>query len=193
MCPLSHGSCTHLYGLFSMKKIQRKNIRDWLLISVILLGLSACTSLGFEDKYPRHSFSFDTLYDAPDAEVLDYQYGTSRQFGTHADNERVALGQVFRAWDTTGAMPRGEFLIVKWRIKNPGNPSQYIGYYEDQVDLRKRLPADITGHRVHFVIKGPQLYVYLISPGLKLASEPAGPVRMYPSRKQIQIYPDQPK
>ena len=143
------------------------------------------------DNYPMHSFSFDTDEDSPDAEVLDYEYGTSRQFGTHANKERVAMGQVFPAWNTSGHMPRGDTLTVKWRIKNPKNRMEYIGYYEDKVDLRKRLPADITGLRVHFVVKGSQLYVYLISPDLKLTSEPVGPVRMYPSQKQVQIYPDQ--
>jgi len=145
------------------------------------------------DNNPRHSFSFDTRHDSPDAEVLDYEYGSSRQFGTHANKELVEMGQDFSAWNTTGNMPRGEFLSVKWRIKDPVNPSKYIGYYEDKVDLRKRLPADITGFRVHFVIKGSQLYVYLISPELKNTSEPAGPVRMYRLHKQIQIYPEQAK
>lgn len=144
------------------------------------------------DKHPMHSFSFDTRHDSPDAEVLDYQYGSSRQFGTYADQERVAMGQVFPSDNIFGAMPRGDFLYVKWRIKNRTKPWEYIGTYEDKVDLKTRLPADITGLRVHFVIKGSQLYVYLISPpdGHPL---PAGPVRQYSSQKQVQIYPDQPK
>jgi len=33
------------------------------------------------DNYPRHSFSFDTRHDSPDAEVLDYRYGTSNHEG----------------------------------------------------------------------------------------------------------------
>lgn len=145
------------------------------------------------DSYPMHSFSFDTHHDSPDAEVLDYEYGSTRQFGTHANKELVEMGEHFAYGGTTGRMPRGDFLSVKWRIKNQMRPSEYIGYYEDKVDLRKRLPADITGLRIHFVIKGSQLYVYLISPELKNASEPAGPVREYLSQKQIQIYPDQVK
>lgn len=145
------------------------------------------------DKHPRHSFSFDTRHDSPDAEVLDYQYGSSRQDGTYANKERVAMGEDFPSERISGAMPRGDFLYVKWRIKNRMKPWEYIGTYEDKVDLKTRLPADITGLRVHFVIKGSQLYVYLISPGLKPKSEPAGPVREYSSQKQVQIYPDQQK
>lgn len=197
-----------------MIKIKLTNLHFWLLISVTLFGLNACVALGFKEKYVWHSFSFDTQHDSPDAEVLDYQYGssrndpppfpqqrmamgqhygTSKREGIHPDKERIAMGQNFAYYDTSGYLPVGDFLYVNWRIKNPIRFWEYIGYYEDKVDLKKRLPADITNHRIHFVIKGPQLYVYLILPGLKAASEPTGPVRMYPLQKQIQIYPDQPK
>ncbi len=131
-----------------------------------------------------HSFSFNTIKDSPDAEVLDYQYGSSRQFGTHANKEKVQLGQVFLQWNTTGVMPRGEFLYVKWRMKQSGE------VYEDTVDLRARLPADMTDHRIHFVIKGSQLYVYVISPEKLPGSSPPGPLRTYRDLKQLQIYPD---
>ena len=86
-------------------------------------------------------------------------------------------------------MLRGDFLYVKWRIKSTGM------VYEDTVDLRNRLPADIKDHRVTFIIRGPQLYVYLIPPeGRKRAKgkPPNGP-RMYEDLDTVTIYPDQPK
>ncbi len=135
----------------------------------------------------NHHFSFDALEDSPGVEVLDYQYGTGRQFGTRAEKERVALGQVFSGWNTYGAMPRGDFLYVKWRIKQSGQ------ICEDKVDLTPRLPANIADLRIHFVVKASQLYVYLISPGKRPASWPVGPVRAYEYQQQVQIYPDQPK
>lgn len=176
-----------------MKKIQLGNLLKWILIGVIIYGCTGCSLGGTVGNHPLHSFSFDTNEDSPDAEVLDYEYGTNRQVGTYANKERVAMGQHFAYGGSAGRIPRGDFLSVKWRIKNPANPTKYIGYYGDKVDLRKRLPDDITGLRVHFVIKGPQLYVYLISRELKLATEPAGPVREYSLQKQVQIYPDQAK
>lgn len=164
-------------------------------LTLLQFCLTGC-SLGvgvFADKYPFHSFSFDTRHDSSDTEVLDYEYGTGRQFGTHANQEMVAMGTDFSQWSTTGHMPRGDFLYVKWRVMNRKRPPEYADIYEDRVDLRSRLPFNLTGYRVHFVIKGPQLYVYLISPELKSASEPAGPVREYAAHKQVQIYPDQQK
>jgi hypothetical protein len=135
----------------------------------------------------NHAFSFDTISDSPDITVLDYQYGSSRQFATHPEKERVELGQTFSRGGLFGAMPRGEFLYVKWRIKSSGE------IFEDKVDLRSRLPADIEGLRIHFVIRGSQLYVYLIWPPDGHPFLPKGPVKGYALQKQMQIYPDQPK
>ena len=137
------------------------------------------------DNYPMHSFSFDARHDSPDIEVLDYQYGNIRHVGTSANKESISLGESFPATNTSGPMPRGEFLFVKWRIKKTGE------IYQDKVDLTARLPANIEGLRVHFVVKGKQLCVYLIWPpdGHPLPGE--GLVKQYSSLKQIQIYPDQ--
>jgi hypothetical protein len=86
-----------------------------------------------------------------------------------------------------GEMRRGDFLYVKWRIKSTGQ------VYEDIVDLRHRLPADITNHRIHFIIKGPQLYVYLITPERRPPDVlPNGP-RPYQYLRTITIYPEQAK
>lgn len=135
----------------------------------------------------NHSFSFDARHDSPDIEVLDYQYGDGTQFGTHADKERILLGENFPSDDISGVMPRGDTLYVKWRDKHTHH------VYEDKVDLKHRLPRDITDMRIHFLINGSQLYVYLIYPGLKDASVPEGPVKTYRHQKQVQIYPDLPK
>lgn len=172
-----------------MKKTQLRSLKC-LFVSVMLLGLTACAAGG---TMVHHSFSFDTIEDSPDAEVLDYQYGDGRQDGTHADKERVALGQVFPADNISGVIPRGDFLYVKWRVKKPGSQTEYLGPYEDKVDLRSRLPADITGLRIHFVIRGPQLYVYLIWPYDPKHEYPLGELKEFGRVKQVQIYPDQPK
>lgn len=147
-----------------------------------------------KDSYPVHTFSFDTLHDSPDVDVLDYQYSNSRHVGVSPERERVNKGQGFCCENISGSILRGDFLYVKWRVKKPGAPSpEYLGTYEDRVDLRPRLPADITDLRIHFVIRGAQLYVYLIWPELKDASVPEGPIKMYRHQKQVQIYPDQTK
>ena len=157
----------------------------WMVVVIMQLALISCAK---GEEMVRHSFSFITIVDSPDAEVLDFQYGSSRQFGTHANKERVQLGQVFPQWSISGVMPKGEFLYVKWRLKSSGQ------VYEDKVDLTTRLPADITGYGIHFVIKGTQLYVYLIPPP---GVWPAGAIARAMKEdaaasylKQHQIYPD---
>ncbi len=75
-------------------------------------------------------------------------------------------------------------LYVKWRDKHTHQ------VYQDKVDLKSRMPQDISDLTVYFLIKGLQLYVYLIYPGLKEAFVPEGPVITYRHQKQVQIYPD---
>jgi len=89
----------------------------WFAFAIIQLALFSRAMGG---DMVKHSFSFDTRIDSPDAEVLDYQYGSSGQFGTHANKEMVQRGRVFGQWNTTGVMPKGEFLYVKWRLKSSG-------------------------------------------------------------------------
>lgn len=147
-----------------------------------------------KDSYPAHTFSFDTRQDSPDIEVLDYQYSNSRHEGVRANKDRIAMGDTFNGQGISGSILRGDFLYVKWRVKKPSTLlPEYLGTYEDRVDLKSRLPADITNLEIHFVIRGVQLYVYLIWPGLKDASVPEGPIKMFRLQKQVQIYPDQAK
>jgi hypothetical protein len=100
-----------------------------------------------------HSFSFDAFLDSPDVEILDYQYGSSRQFATYANKEEVMRGDTFPAWGTYGAMPRGDYLYVKWRIKSSKEN------YEDRVDFRNRLPKNTRNYEIHFVAKESQRWV----------------------------------
>jgi len=86
-----------------------------------------------------------------------------------------------------GPIQRGDFLYVKWREKSTGS------IYEDTVDLRQRLPADIKDHRIHFMIRGPQLYVFLISPQRRpTGTKPTGP-EVYSRYSTVLIYPDRGK
>jgi hypothetical protein len=60
-----------------------------------------------------HSFSFDMHNDSPDMEVLDYQYGSSRQTATCMHQGMVKRGVGIKQHSIGGFMPRGEFLYVK--------------------------------------------------------------------------------
>ena len=134
-----------------------------------------------------HAFGFDMWYDGQDAEVLDYRYGESK-LPVRAPEAAVREGKPLMSTYVSGPMRRGESLYVKWRNKNTGE------IYEDTVDLRERLPEEIAGHKIHFMIKGAQLYVYLISLRERRVPEaPAEGPRMYRSFKTLIIYPDQPK
>src|SRR5438128_7415003 len=106
--------------------------------------------------FVEHAFSFDAPNDSRDVEILDYRYGDSGIPATHADEKSRREGRVRQYVNVNGSMLRGDFLYVKWRIKTSG------AVFEDTVDLRRGLPADLKDHRIHFIVDGSQLYVYLI-------------------------------
>lgn len=81
-------------------------------------------------------------------------------------------------------MPIGDYLYVKWRLKETGE------VYEDTVDLRQRLPKDISEHRIYFDIQGAQLHVYLVSPDFLPKGAPRNSLRMYPHNRVMALYPD---
>lgn len=146
------------------------------------MALTACVSSG---GVFVHSFSFDTLKDGQDAEIIDYRYGTSK-LPVRAPEWAVNEGKTLTFNSVSGAMAKGDSIYVKWRIKSTGQ------VYEDAVDLRQRLPADITNHRIHFIVRGPQLYVYLVTPEKRHPdTSPIGP-GMYSNLRVITIYPDAP-
>lgn len=150
----------------------------------VLAACIALASCATGSMLVEHGFNFDARQDRPEVEVLDYRYGDSRQPGARANPARVAEGRIAQQWGVYGAMLRGDSLYVKWRIKATGK------VHEDTVDLRSRLPADIYDHRIHFAIKGSQLYVYLVSPEPRPPDmAPNGP-RAYHESKVFTIYPD---
>ena len=148
------------------------------LISLVIFLIAGCVSWKYDMVF--HSFQFDLDIHSPNMEVLDYQYGSSRQFCTYKEFEGPILKR-----SIAGGIARGEFLYVKWRDKQSGQ------VFEDRVDFSGRLPAKLTGYIVTFFVKGPQLYVYLLSPhkDRRPSSWPEGPMKLFRSLKQYEIYP----
>jgi hypothetical protein len=101
-----------------------------------------------------HHFSFD--YN-PKVEVLNYQYGDPAH-GDHAPEWQLAKGHISQGTSIHGHIYLADYLYVKWRVL-PDGP-----VYEDRVDLKRKLPSDMTDQHVYFFIEGPQLNIYLISP-----------------------------
>ncbi len=170
-----------------------RTVFHWLLILLVIIiqfTLQACVSGG--QKRVDHTFSFDTLRDSPEIEVLDYQYGncdTKSPIVLCADREDVSRGRVFAGGSVSVIYPPPASLYVKWRIKETGQ------VYEDRVDLTKRLPADMTRYRIHLVVRGEQLYIFLLPPSSGWPVSLKNPISAGTSayiRKYL-IYPDNPK
>jgi len=138
--------------------------RAWVgLLALFLAGLLAACATG--PRLVPHAFSFDGRKDGwhETVDLLAYSYGD--QYHMVRNSLESPRSQVFpgrtalpSGTGVNGPMPVGEFLYVKWRIKATGE------VFEDRVDLRGRLPKDMSDHELTFVIDGQQLYLYIMTP-----------------------------
>lgn len=142
---------------------------------------SACAT---DAQIVDHSFAFDARRDSPGVEVLDYRYGDSDLPGASNPDYIRKEGRSLQRQGVTGPMRKGSFLYVKWRTLADNK------VYEETVDLRKRLPSDITDCEIYFLIKGPQLYVYLVTPQPRPDGVPPNGPRKFHDRKVLTIYPN---
>lgn len=59
----------------------------WLIIAIAVVVLVGCANA---QELVSHGFAFDFIDDSPDAELIDYRYGTSY----YGRSERASLGRV---------------------------------------------------------------------------------------------------
>lgn len=144
----------------TVNKVLKRSWRGWMALWVLAL-LTACAS---GPKLVSHAFSFNGLNDkwAESVDLLAYAYGDGyHKVRDDLSDPRASLfvGKPSLPGNSVnGPMPLGEFLYAKWRLKTSGEVR------EQRVDLRGRLPQDMTDHELTFVIDGRQLYVYVVTP-----------------------------
>jgi hypothetical protein len=133
-----------------------------------------------------HAFGFDALQDSPGIEIVYYRYGNTNAPFISAKMAIRQFGKSMQGTNINGPMPLGDTLYVKWRIKATGQE------FEDTVDLKSRLPSNMTNQRIHFSVKESQLFVYVIDPVPRPADWPVVGPRKFQYEKVRQIYPDAP-
>lgn len=157
----------------------RRLIAGFLALAMVL-SITACAT---KPALVWHQFSFDGWFDgwAKQVDLLEYSYGDQYRMVKQKAESGKALG--YRG-NVNGPMPVGDFLYVKWRLKETGE------VLEDRVELRGVLPKDMSGHSVTFVIDGRQLYVYVMTPQARDSKLPR-PLKTYLSRcnETYEIYP----
>lgn len=160
-----------------------------LVIGLVAM-LSGCAT---GPRQVLHSFSFNGQNDgwAKSIDLLAYSYGD--QYRMVKNDVADPRSPVFKgmselppASSVSGFIPVGEFLQVKWRIKATGE------VLEDRVELRGRLPPDMSNHGVTFVIDGRQLYVFVITPTPITVNLPKPPKKAWRSAYRVtyEIYPN---
>jgi hypothetical protein len=163
----------------------KKNHVFVLLVAIMLLYAVHACAITERDFH----FEFGMLDPNKDVEILNWRYGDSKLPYTHASKVYLGTGHIPQADNTGGPFPPGDVLYVKWRVLSTGK------VHEDTADLHNSLPWNMNGKIIHFAVKGPQLYVYLIQgidskEQLHAPGAPDCPTKLYKDFKCSRIYPD---
>ena len=153
------------------------------LTLLLVLVLTACAvQPPTGPKLIDHTFGFDARVDSRDVDILAFKYGVGGTPQTQApfwkDEKDPRQGT-----NTNGPMPLGDTLYVKWRTRSTNE------VFEDLVNLKPLLPADMNRQRIYFVVQGKQLFVYRIEPIPRPADWPVVGPRKFQYEKAHQIYP----
>jgi hypothetical protein len=142
--------------------------RQWLALTLLVVMAGCATG----PKVVSHGFNFNGLNDrwAESVDLLAYAYGDG--YDKVRDDLEKPRSPLFagkpslpKGESIYGPIPVGSYLYVKWRLKASGE------VLEQRVDLRDRLPQDMSGHELTFVIEGRQLYVYVVTPRRKKSAD----------------------
>ena len=162
----------------------------WFAAVFLGLMLAACAT---GPKLVAHSFNFSGRDDGwmNSVALLAYAYG-DQYYRVRNDIDKPRSG-VFAGKDrlppsdsVSGPMPVGDFLYVKWRLLETGE------VLEKKVDLKGRLPSNMTNHELTFAIDGRELYVYVVTPQRQSLGVKQRTHRNWTSRYRVtyQIFPD---
>lgn len=160
--------------------------------AIVLLVLFAMYLLS-SVLYMHRDFNleFGVLDPNLDAEILDYKYGTSTMYFTHADEGYVKSGHIPQATNIHANFPPGDVLYVKWRNIGSGK------IYETTADLTHKLPYFMNGNTIHFSVNGAHLYVYMVEGGragghIRHSTNAEDcPLRLYKMYRCKMLYPDE--
>jgi hypothetical protein len=131
------------------------------------VALTACASA---PKIALHTFTCNGYSDSnrwiEKVDLLAYSYGDqgSNQLRDTVENPRTKwlldnVGKTsLSCGGVVGYIPVGDFLYVKWRIKETDE------VLEERVDLKERLPQKMDHHKLTFSIDERQLHVYVVTP-----------------------------
>jgi hypothetical protein len=145
---------------------------------LLIVAVAGCATSSSRVGLIDHGFAFDARLDSPGVTVLNYSYSARS-----APEWAVKEGRCPQFDNANLAMPAGGKIYVKWTVNATGE------ILEQTIDLDDRLPRDMANHKIYFVIKRRQLFVYVITPKLRKQDEPIIGPNKYRYYKVLQVHP----
>jgi hypothetical protein len=128
-------------------------------VLLLVVGFLQFTLVGcaMAQKMAYQTIEFNTSTESTDVDILDWQYGEhgyvdeNHQRLPRASKSSVEKGEPQGGGGHTGVMPVGDFLYVKWRVKNTGE------LHEVRASLVNKLPLNMHNYTIHWLVKDSQL------------------------------------
>lgn len=149
------------------------------LLALVVYAAEVRSSRGAE-----YQFTFGGAGENQGVEILNYRYGNSKMAFTSPADWELAKGHIAQGGGAYAHFKVDTPLYVKWRVLSTGKE------YSDTVDLKGRLPSDMSNKNLHFTIQTTQLNVYVIEKHGHKPEGPDCPVRTYFDHGCTRIYPD---
>ncbi len=141
-------------------------LRSMAIVALLAMigGLGACATAQSREVF--HGLHFDAFADGQNIEILAHRYGSKENpiiiNPTPAD---IAFGPRQRQ-GSSGGYRIGDELYVKWRDKATNK------VYEETFILKGKLPVDMNGVRITFLIRENRMVVYVVLDAARLRTEP---------------------
>jgi hypothetical protein len=132
------------------------NKRRWVSVAAaafLLWAAALVAGCATQQKFSIYFLQYNSAADAPDQVLLAYRYGPVNP--THGVSLQGVAGSLpLRSVNTGGNLPIAEVLYVRWRSSVSGRE------YEQTVDLRGKLPDNLEGSAIAFVLGEGTVSVY---------------------------------
>lgn len=163
-----------------------------ILLVITVISLIACTHTPSVSRCPdnnrvNQAFSFGGDGENQDIEILKVYYGIPGCPPNYDSEKLLVNGKTLQGTNIVGGPARRAWTLdIEWRVKSTNVE------YKESVDLKSRLPKDMTNQKIHFWINGNQLFVFLITQERRPSNmAPTGP-KITQHLKTLTIFPDQP-
>lgn len=149
-----------------------KKVALLLAIPVVTACAGISVSSSGITRWANYGMEF-SRWDRPTIHVMDYQYSANGKVFVQWDRALRDRGEYSGGIGRYGWYPIPDKLYVKWKLSATNE------VFEETVDLQSRLPFQMEGKQIYFLVWDKELHVYLATGPYRPISKHCKPIAYY--------------